>query len=170
MRLVSTRRAAAAVVATGATAAALVAQPTAAAPRTTRAPSDSAAAAATVERFHRALGEGDSAAALALLAEDAVILESGEVESREQYRAHHLPADIAFAAAVKGTRSPVAVTVRGDVAWARSTSTAAGSFRGRDVNSVGAELVVLTRAAHGWRISAIHWSSHARRPARPAVP
>lgn len=171
MRLVSTHRAAAVAAVTAAIAtAALVAQPAGVAPLMAHVTSDSAAAAAAVERFHRALGAGDSAAALALLAEDAVVLESGEVESREEYRAHHLPADIAFAAVVKGTRSPLAVAVRGDVAWITSTSTATGTFRGRAVSSAGAELMVLTRAAEGWRISAIHWSSHARRPAEPTAP
>jgi ketosteroid isomerase-like protein len=45
------------------------------------------------------------------------------------------------------------------VAWATSTSTARGEFRGRPVNSEGAELMVLTRTPEGWKISAIHWSS-----------
>ena len=120
---------------------------------------DSAAVAAVVDRYHRALSEGDSATALELLAEDAVILESGEVESRQEYRAHHLPADIDFARAVKGTRSPVSVAIRGDVACTTSTSTTRGKFRRRPVNSTGAELMVLTRAGDTWRISAIHWSS-----------
>jgi hypothetical protein len=40
---------------------------------------------------------------------------------------------------------------------------AQGEFRARAVNSVGAELAVLTRAGDGWRIRAIHWSSRARR-------
>ena len=127
--------------------------------------SDSAAVAATVGRFHAALAAGDSVGALALLAPDVVILESGGVELRDDYRSHHLPADIAFARAVKGERSPLRVVVRGDVAWASGTSTTAGEFNGRQVNSTGAELVVLTRAAEGWRISAIHWSSRNRRPA-----
>lgn len=124
--------------------------------------SDSAAAAAVVERFHRALADADSALALALLSDDVVILESGDVESRAEYRAHHLPADIAFARAVKSERSPVRVALRGDVAWATATSTTRGRFHDRDVNSAGAELMVLTRAPDGWRISAIHWSSHKR--------
>jgi ketosteroid isomerase-like protein len=126
--------------------------------------SDSAAVADVVERYHRALRSGDSASALALLATDAVILESGGVETREEYRSHHLPADIAFARAIESVRSPVRVVVRGDVAWATSTSTTQGEFRGRAVNSVGAELMVLTRTAEGWKISAVHWSSRNRRP------
>jgi ketosteroid isomerase-like protein len=123
---------------------------------------DSAAVVATVERFHQALARGDSAAAVALLAPDVQILESGGMETLAQYRGHHLPSDIAFARAVPARRGPVRVTVRGDVAWAASTSEARGTFRGRPVNSAGAELVVLTRAGADWRIDAIHWSSRRR--------
>jgi len=126
--------------------------------------SDSAAVAAAVAQYHRALATGDSAAALTLLAPDAVILESGGVETRDEYRAHHLPADIAFARAVKGVRGSVRVVVRGDVGWATSTSTTRGEYRGRAVDSAGAELMVLTRTPTGWKIAAIHWSSRARRP------
>ena len=126
--------------------------------------SDSAVVAATVEAYHRALATGDSAAALALLAPDAVILESGGVETREDYRGHHLAADIAFARAVPSVRAPIRVTMNGAAAWASSTSTAQGEFRGRQVNNAGAELMVLTRGADGRRlIRAIHWSSRARR-------
>ena len=124
--------------------------------------SDSTDAVAVVTRFHRALAEGDSVAALALLAPDATILESGAVETVADYRAHHLPADIEYARAVPGTRAPVRVQVRGDVAWTVGSSETKGEFRGRPVNSVGAELMVLTRMPHGWRISAIHWSSRRR--------
>jgi ketosteroid isomerase-like protein len=133
---------------------------TPAAPAFAQARADSAAVAAVVERYHGALSQGDSVAALAQLAEDAVILESGHIESRQEYRSHHLGADIAFARAVKGTRSPVRVSVLGDVAWTTATSTVRGEFRGKPVNSSGVELMVLTRSADGWKISAIHWSSH----------
>ena len=125
---------------------------------------DSAAVAAVVGRFHAALETGDSTGALALLAPGAVVLESGGIETREEYRAHHLPADIAFARAVRSERTPPHVVVRGDVAWSVATSTAQGEFRGRAINSAGAELMVLARNGDEWRISAIHWSSRSRRP------
>jgi ketosteroid isomerase-like protein len=124
---------------------------------------DSAEVAGTVARFHQALETGDSAAVLALLAPDAVILESGGVEDVGKYRGHHLPADIEFARAVQSTRTPVQIRVQGDVAWASGTSVSQGQFRGRAVNSAGAELMVLARTADGWRITAIHWSSRTRR-------
>lgn len=125
--------------------------------------SDSAAVVATVLRYHAALESGDSLAALSLLAPDAVVLESGSLESLAEYRSHHLPSDIAFARAVKSERTPVRVVVEGDVAWVAQQSTAQGKFRDRAVDSAGAELMVLRRTVDGWTISAIHWSSRARR-------
>jgi hypothetical protein len=112
-----------------------------------------------VERYHKALSTGDSAAALALLSPTAVIAESGMIESLREYRSHHLEADIAFAQAVKSIRSPVLVSVRGDAAWSIASSTTRGTYTGKPINSASAELMVLTRSAGKWVISAIHWSS-----------
>jgi ketosteroid isomerase-like protein len=111
--------------------------------------SDSAAAVAVVRRYNELLAAEDSLGALALLTEDAVVLESGGVETRAEYRAQHLPADIEFARAVRSERTVRRASVRGDVAWVSSTSTAQGDFRGRAVNSVGAELMVLVRTPTG---------------------
>lgn len=126
--------------------------------------SDSAAAATVVRRFHEALIRGDSAAALALLAEDAIVLEAGTIETRAEYQRHHLPADIRFAQAVPNAHGSARVVVTGDVAWITSSSEATGTFEDRPINSVGAELMVLSRTAAGWRIRAIHWSSRRRAP------
>lgn len=127
---------------------------------------DSARVATTVASFHRAIDTGDSLGAMAFLAPDAVVLESGGVEDRAEFRAHHLAADIEFARAVRQLRGAVRVTVIGDVAWTSATSAATGTYRGREVNSTGAESMVLTRDAEGrWRIRSIHWSSRNRRPA-----
>ena len=126
--------------------------------------SDSAAVAQTVATFHAALATGDSAAALSLLAEDVLVLESGGLETRAEYRAHHLPADISFAQALPSTRTPQRIIVSGDVAWVVGTSQTTGTYRERTVNTTGAELIVLTRETAGWRIRAIHWSSRSARP------
>lgn len=124
---------------------------------------DPAAVAATVSGFHAALARGDAAGALRFLAADAVILENGSLETREDYRSHHLSADIAFAQAVPTRRSAPQITVSGDLAWASSTSVTQGTFRDRPVNSAGAELMVLSRTGAGWVIRAIHWSSRTLR-------
>jgi ketosteroid isomerase-like protein len=137
----------------------------AAAPMSVRAqmtPADSIAVGEAVRHFHDALAQGDSAAVLALLAEDAVILEAGGIESRAEYREHHLSADIQFARAVPAKAGPMRVVVAGDVAWVTSASEVAGTVEGRAIDSLGAELMVLTRGATGWRIRAIHWSSRRR--------
>lgn len=120
---------------------------------------DNAAVLATVKAFHDALARGDSAAALQLLAPDVQVLESGGLETREQYRSHHLPGDMAYARAMPSVRAAETVVVSGDVAWVVGTSRTTGTYRERAINSAGAELMVLSRTAEGWRIRAIHWSS-----------
>lgn len=125
---------------------------------------DSAAVASVVNKYHAALSAGDSTAALALLAPDVMILESGGVETRAEYRAHHLGGDIAFANAVPSVRAPMTVKVVGDVAWTVATSTTQGRYKARTINSVGTESMVLTRTNEGWRIRSIHWSSRSRAP------
>lgn len=125
--------------------------------------SDSAAVAEVVERYHGALAAGDTAAAMSLLADGAIILESGGMESREEYRSHHLPSDMDFAAAVPRTRGPLQVRINGNTAWVASTSVTEGTFRDRAINAQGAELMVLSRTDAGWLIEAIHWSSRNRR-------
>ncbi len=125
---------------------------------------DSADVVAAVHRFHAALVAEDSAAVAGLLTADVSILESGGAETRAQYLGGHLKGDIAYAQAVPSERGATVVWITSDVAWASSTSTTKGEYRGRAVNSVGAELMVLVRSAQGWQIAAIHWSSRAIRP------
>lgn len=125
---------------------------------------DSAAIVDVVDRFHAALARGDSASATALLDPQVEVLESGEYETRDDYLRHHLAADIAFARTVRSSRQLRRVVQAGDGAWVISTSRAVGTFAGRPVDTEGAELMVLARTSAGWRIAAIHWSSHRRKP------
>ena len=126
---------------------------------------DSAAVVAVVEKFHAALAAGDSAGVLSLLANDVVVLEAGGLETRADYRAHHLAADIGFAQAIESKRTVHSVRVVGAAAWVVATSVTQGTLRERAIDSAGAELMVLRRSADGWKIAAIHWSSRARRRA-----
>jgi ketosteroid isomerase-like protein len=123
-------------------------------------PSDAEAITAAVNGFHDALHRSDSTAALNLLTPDAIILESGSSQTREEYAREHLAEDIAFVRAVPGTRSRLSIKQEGNVAWTTATTQSVGTFSGREVNSAGVELMVLTRTELGWRIRAIHWSSH----------
>lgn len=124
--------------------------------------SDSSDVAAVVRDFHAALERGDSTHALQLLHPDVVVIEAGAVETFDQYRSHHLPADIEFARAVKGEQSEVHVQVSGKMAWAWSTSTSKGTFHDRPVDSVGAEMITFLKTDRGWRITGVHWSSRRR--------
>jgi ketosteroid isomerase-like protein len=119
-----------------------------------------------VDAFHAGIKSGDSAAVMRLLAPDVLLLEAGGIETRAQYEKDHLPADIEFEKSVTTAFQPNRVTVLGDTAWAVSTSEYKGTFRERPVDSVGVELMILSRDASGWRIRAIHWSSRTRKPAQ----
>ena len=121
--------------------------------------------AAAVDAFHAALAAGDAARAEALLAPDAIVLESGFVETRAEYLSHHLAADIAFAREVKQLRSELRVVQEGNLAWLSASTRTTGAYQGRTIDAEGAELIVLARGDTGWRIRAIHWSSHERKPA-----
>ena len=119
--------------------------------------------AAVIDAYHEALAAGDSVTALDHLAPDVTILESGGVEDKEHYRSGHLAGDMRFAQAVPRERGEIQVTILGDVAWAYSTSITQGRLGDRDINSQGAELMVLAREGGAWKIKAIHWSSRQRR-------
>lgn len=116
-----------------------------------------------VHAFHAALAHGDAKAALALFAEDAVILEAGSAQTRDEYAGEHLGEDIAFAKAVQTTRTNESVYHEAGVAWTTATTRAQGNFNGRKIDSSGVELIVLTKQDGKWRIRAIHWSSHAKK-------
>lgn len=121
-------------------------------------------AIAVVDAFHAALGSGDAEAVLALLAEDVVVLEEGGAErSREEYAGHHLPADMAFAAATTAEVTRRAARVEGDVAWVLTEGRTTGAFNGRPVDRLTAETMILHRDGDVWRIRHIHWSSRAPR-------
>jgi ketosteroid isomerase-like protein len=123
---------------------------------------DSVAVVRVAAQFHTALQTGDSATIKQLLAPDLRVLEGGAVETRAEYLAHHLAADIEFAKSVRSESRLTSYRREGSVAWLVSTSSAQGTFRGRAVDSVGAELMILTKTPSGWQIRAIHWSSGRR--------
>lgn len=121
-----------------------------------------AQAAQVVDGFHAALGRGDRAAALAVLAEDVLIFESGGVErSKAEYASHHLTADAEFAQAVPSTRLRRTGRVEGPLAWIASEGRTTGSWKGKAIDRVTTETMVLRRRGRGWAIVHIHWSSGA---------
>lgn len=128
---------------------------------------DEASVAAAVKTFHGAYAAGHAAQVMQFIAEDALMMEGGNIETRAQYEKDHLPADIAFEKQVSAKRTPVRVVVRGETAWVTTSADFVGTFEGRPVDFQGLELIVLSREPAGWRIRAIHWSSRNRRPPPP---
>ena len=126
-----------------------------------RATANATAIENTVNAYHEALKNKDSLAAVALLSDQVIVLESGYIETYEEYLGHHLGADMEFSAGVPGTRTVKHVEVNGNAGWVIATSTAQGTFRERDINSAGVELIVVAKDATDgtWKIKAIHWSS-----------
>lgn len=118
--------------------------------------------ARVVDGFHAALAGGDTDAALAFLAEDALIYEAGGVErGSAEYAAHHLGADAAFAQAVPSQLTRRAGAVRGTTAWLASEGRVTGTFNDRALDRITTETIVLEHDGATWRIVHIHWSSAA---------
>ncbi|HYW29897.1 MAG TPA: hypothetical protein VE869_00225, partial [Gemmatimonas sp.] len=107
---------------------------------------DSAAAVATVTHFHDALSARDSVGAVSLLASDALILESGMIESRADYVGHHLAADMKAGQRAKRTRVVLRVTLLGDAAYVVTRTTAPASSVNGSNGSEMAELMVLSKS------------------------
>lgn len=120
---------------------------------------DEASVTATLDTFYGAMKSGDSAKAMSMIAEDAQFVESGRVETRDEYEKNHLPLDINFEKQVSGKRGPLRIRINGDTAWVIASTEFVGTFDGRDLAFVSRQLAVLTREEDGWRIQSIHWSS-----------
>ena len=119
-------------------------------------------AATVVDAFHAALRRGDTNAAQSLLAENALIYEAGGVErGRQEYASHHLGADAAFAQAVPGAVTRRYGEAVGNFAWIATEGRTTGTYKGKAVDRVTSETMVLRRVGRAWRIVHIHWSSAA---------
>lgn len=119
-------------------------------------------AATAVDAFHAALKAGDTSGALAMMDPEVVIFEEGYAErSREEYAAHHLASDAAFAAETQSVRTRRSGWAMGDAAWIVTEGRTTGAFNGRVTDRITTETMVLGRSAEGWRIRHIHWSSRA---------
>ena len=120
---------------------------------------DAAAITAVAESFHKALAAGKPDEVMALLPADALIVEAGTVQTRDEYQREHLAADMAYASAVSGKQRDVRVRQEGATAWVTSTFEVSGTYEGKPVHSFSAETMVLTRTESSWRIRTVHWSS-----------
>jgi ketosteroid isomerase-like protein len=130
-------------------------------------PKADADTAKVVDAFHAALASGDTAAASGYLADAVIIYEAGGAErSKSEYAGAHLPADAEYAKAVGADLVRRNGGVSGDLAWVASEGRTKGQFKGRDVDQITTESMILRRTAGAWRIVHVHWSSRAATAAR----
>lgn len=119
-------------------------------------------AAKVVDAFHAALAGQDTTSAAALLSDSALIFEGGYVErSKAEYASHHLGADAAYASVVPTSLVKRSGFAEGDVAWIASETRTTGTYKGKPVDRLSTETMILKQEASGWRIVHIHWSSRA---------
>ncbi len=117
-------------------------------------------AANAVDAFHNALVKGDRQAAQAALDDQVQIYEQGWIErSKAEYASHHLDSDAAFSAVTTRTQTSRSGVILGDLAYVISEGKVAGTFKGKAIDSITLETMVLRREQSGWRIVHIHWSS-----------
>ena len=120
---------------------------------------ESTAAAQTVTAFHQALRAGDAKAVRAMLADDVLIVEGNGVErSADEYASHHMLADMKFMAAVQVEALEHQTKVLGKVAYSVSRSQLTGEYKGKPVDVVSKETLVLVDNGDGWKIVHVHWS------------
>lgn len=115
---------------------------------------------AVVDAYGAALKAKDEATVRALLAPDVIIAEGGGAErSVDEYAGHHMPADMAFTAAVEFALKKRDVIANNEIATVISESQIHGTFRDQNVHSRMMETMVVRRDDDRWRIVHIHWSS-----------
>ncbi len=127
---------------------------------THEAPADSPVRA--VQALHEAMSAGDAKRVQDALDPKVLIMEGGNVErSRAEYASHHLPADLKFLQAINYKLERQTGDTVGELAWVASEARLSGSREGKPVDLVSTESLVLKKAAAGWRVVHIHWSSRA---------
>ena len=117
-----------------------------------------------IEQFSAALQAGDLERAGELLADDALILESGGAEnSREEYLGGHAIHDAAFLKEAHVVVTHRTARVEGPLAWVGTESELHTTKDGKPKTLLSTETMVLKQSATGWRIVHIHWSSRPKR-------
>jgi len=87
--------------------------------------------------------------------------QGGEVEGfRAEYQAHHPASDIAFLKTAKVDLVQRSGNESGDTAWVNSDTGILGkSSKGRDIDVLSIETVLLRKTPEGWQIKHLRWSS-----------
>lgn len=113
----------------------------------------------TLQDFQSAIIENDSEKAAQFLLNEVQILESGNIETKEEYLSHHFHSDGRFLSAMDREIISQKVNTDGETAWVTTKSHLHGTYNERELSLNSLELAVLTKTGGNWKISALHWSS-----------
>jgi hypothetical protein len=115
----------------------------------------------TVDAFHRALRNKDTAGALSLLDRGLVVYEFGAVDPTvEAYAFRHLPFDMDLAVATQWKLENRRVGGEGNERWVLSTYRVTGKQSdGTPIDQTTLETVILRRSGELFRIVHFHWST-----------
>lgn len=128
-------------------------------------------AIAVVEQFSKSLQTADFKRVGELLAEDALILESGGAErSRAEYLGHHAISDAMFLKGAHVQLKQRVARVEGSFAWVGTESELHATKDGKALTLLSTETMVLKKMGADWRIVHIHWSSRPKRESKPETP
>lgn len=118
------------------------------------------AAGKVVTQFHQALKKADKITTRKLLADDVLIFEGGKAErSAKEYAAHHMSADMNYLGAINSELIEHKVKIIGNTAISTSRSKVTGEYKGKALNYVGLETLILEKLNSEWKIIHIHWSN-----------
>lgn len=117
--------------------------------------------AETVDAFHTALRNKDTAGALSLLDRGLMVFEFGAVDPTvEAYAFRHLPFDMDVAVATRWKLETRRVGGEGSERWVLSTYRVTGKQSdGSPIDFSMLETVILRRSGDAFRIVHFHWSS-----------
>ena len=115
----------------------------------------------TVDAFHAALRNKDTAGALSLLDRGLVVFEFGTADPTvEAYAFRHLPFDMDVAVATRWKLETRKVGGEGGERWVLSTYRVTGSQPdGKPIDLTMLETVILRRRGEAFRIAHFHWST-----------
>jgi hypothetical protein len=112
-----------------------------------------------LEDFRKAIIDNKQVKASNLLTKDARILESGGIETKEEYLSHHFHSDGKFLSAMEQEVQSQKVKLTENTAWVSTLSRMRGDYNDKEISIDSVELAVLVKTEDGWKISSLHWSS-----------
>ena len=111
------------------------------------------------DQFDQAIKDGNTDLMRKILDDNVLIYEAGKVEaSLEEYASHHMEADIAFMSQMEKTVLSRKAFEHDDMAVVSTQYKMRGDYKGRFIDKITMETLVLKKYDGAWKVIHIHWS------------